>query len=279
MFQTHVPSKILQPYIAFYYTIKCKKTDYDNIISEYNLPSGFGHMGFHFCGSFYVVQKKGEQELPRFYTVGQQTQHYYMNSDSSKVDLYAVTFKPTGLWHFFGLDMPSITDKAIATTSLFNNNIQKFTKQFDSQQGDKLKIKLIENLLINHLLTVNPQLNVIDSAIQRINETYGCCSITELISYLGINERYFQKQFKKMVGITPTVYKRIVRFNYMFAEIKNETPIDCKALIALFNYYDFSHFSKDFKKYCGACPSKFHIEKFKFLQELMASKAFLNPPL
>lgn len=65
MFQTYVPSKILQPYNAFYYTIRCQKSDYDNIISEYNLPSGFGHMGFHFYGSFYIVQKNEKQELPR----------------------------------------------------------------------------------------------------------------------------------------------------------------------------------------------------------------------
>lgn len=276
MFETYNPSKILQPYIAFYYTLKCQKSDYDNIISEFCLPSGFGHMGFHLSGSFYIVQKNEKQILPRFYTVGQQTHHYYFNSDSNRVDLYGVTFQPTGLWHFFEANMPSITDRAIATSSLLNRNIQKFTEQFNSKQEPCTRIKLIENLLTDTLLAVQPQLNVIDSAIQMINETYGCCSIAELISKLGISERYFQKRFKKMVGITPTAYKRIVRFNFMFSEIKTDTPIDCKALSALFNYYDFPHFSKDFKKYCGACPSKFQIDKFHFLQELMASEALLS---
>ena len=276
MLEIFPPSKILQPYIAFYYTIKCQKSDYDHIISEYCLPSGFGHMGFHFCGSFYIVQKNEKQELPRFYTVGQQTQQYYINSDSDLVDFYGVTFQPTGLWHLFGLDMPSIMDKTIATNSLLKGNIQKFTEQFDSKQEPGTRIKLIENFLTNELLAVQPQLNVIDSAIKRINETYGCCTIAELISNLRISERYFQKNFKKMVGITPTAYKRIVRFNFMFAEIKTDTPIDCKALSALYNYYDFPHFSKDFKKYCGACPSRFHIDKFNFLQELVASHALLD---
>lgn len=108
-----------------------------------------------------------------------------------------------------------------------------------------------------------------------INENYGCGSITELIGNLGISERYLQKKFKKMVGVTPMTYRRFVRFNFMFAEIKMDTPIDCKALSALYNYYDFPHFSKDFKKYCGACPSKFYINKFNFLQELMSSEALL----
>ena len=79
-----------------------------------------------------------------------------------------------------------------------------------------------------------------------------------------------------MVGITPSSYKRIVRFNYMFAEIQLDSPIDYQSLSALSNYYDFPHFSRDFKRYCGVCPSKFHIDKFNFLQEVVASKALLN---
>jgi AraC-like DNA-binding protein len=276
MFKTFIPSKILQPYIAFYYTIKCKKLDYNHKISEYALPSGYGHMGFHFSGLFHIIQKGKKQDLARFYGVGQQTHQYYINSDSELVDFYGVTFHPTALWHLFGLDMPSITDKAFASTALFSNNIEKFTKQFNEDQEPALKIKLIENLLLDEVLTVQPQLNVIDTAIQEINETYGCGSIGDLIDELGISERYFQKNFKKMVGITPSTYKRIVRFNCMFSQLKIDAPIDCKGLSAFYNYYDFPHFTKDFKKYCGTCPSEFHIEKFHFLQEVMASKALID---
>lgn len=134
MFKTYPPSKILQPYIAFFYTLKCHKSDYEHIISEFCLPSGFGHMGFHLFGSFYVVQKNEKQNLQRFYTVGQQTHHYNFNSDSDRVDLYGIAFRPSGLWHLFGVDMPTITDKAVATTDLLKGNIQKFTEQFDSKQ-------------------------------------------------------------------------------------------------------------------------------------------------
>lgn len=278
MFKTYPPSKILEPYIAFFYTINWQKKDYEGSISEFCLPSGYGHMALQLKGNCYVVQENKIKELPRFYTVGQQTHYYYLNSDYDIVDLYGVTFRPTGLWHLFELDMPTITDKPIETASLFKGNIQKFTEQFDAKQEPNTRIELIENFLTITLLAVQPQLNVIDSAIHRINKTYGCGSISELISNLGISERYFQKKFKKIVGIPPTAYKRIVRFNFMFADIKMDAPVDCKSLSALYNYYDFPHFSKDFKKYCGACPSKFHIDKFDFLQELMASKALPVPP-
>lgn len=279
MITTYSPSAILQPYVAFFYVLRCKKSDYNGLISEFCLPTGHGHMSFHVQGKVYIEQKSKKHEPLKFNTVGQQTHYYYFKSDSEAVDTCTVTFKPTGLWHLFGVDMPSITDKAIDTTSLFRDKLRKFSEEFNSLQELSTKIMLIENLLINRCLSVQPQLNIIDSAIEMINETYGCCSIKEIISILGISERYFQKKFKKMVGITPGSYKRIVRFNFMFTEIKTNTLVDCKALSALYNYYDFSHFSKDFKKYCGASPSKFHIDQFKFLQELMTSTSQLKAPL
>jgi AraC-like DNA-binding protein len=272
MFEIYPPSNILQPFIAFFYNLKCHKVDYANIISEFCVPSGFGHMGFHLRGSFYMIQKNQRRELQRFYTTGQQTHHYFFNSDSDKVDLYGVTFKPTGLWHLFGVDMQTITDKSIETNFLLKDNIQSFIEQFDSEQEFSTRVQLIEDLLIFAFLKAQPQLNLVDSAIQKINQTYGCVSIKELAYNLGISKRYFQKKFKRMVGITPTSYRRIVRFNFMFADIKTDVPIDCNTLSALYNYHDLSHFSKDFKRYCGICPSKFHISKFNFLQELIALK-------
>ncbi|WP_445732573.1 helix-turn-helix domain-containing protein [Mariniflexile sp.] len=276
MFKTYTPSKILQPYVAFLYTIKCDRSDYENTISEFCVPSGYGHMGFHLKGFFHIIQRNKKQDLPKYYTVGQQTERYYINSNSDSAELYGVTFEPCGIWHLFEPNMSLMTNQAITTNSLLEWDIKKFTENFEAEQSTESRLQLIEDLLIDKFLSIKPQTNIIESAIQLIKANYGCCSIASLIGKLGISERYLEKKFSQMVGITPTTYKRIVRFNYMLAEIKADTPTDYKMLSALFNYYDFPHFSKDFKKYCGVSPTKFDVDKFNFLQELIASKAFLT---
>lgn len=276
MLEIYPPPKILQPYIAFFYTIKCKISDYDNGISEFCVPSGYTHIGFHLKGSFYVLQGNKKQKLPKYYVVGQQTEHYYINSDSKKVEFYGVTFQPTGLWHLFKSNMPTITNQAVPITSIFVFNLQEFMQNFQAEQAPKSRIQLLENLLIEQLPLLQPEPNVIDCAIQLIKENYGCCTIKSLTEQLGISERYLEKNFKRMVGIYPTLYKRMVRFNFMLGEIKADTSTDYQLLSALFNYYDFPHFSKDFKKYCGVSPSKFQLERFNFLQELLTSKALLT---
>lgn len=278
IYNMYFPTKVLEPFVAFYYILNLNKKDYQKVISEYCLPSGCAHMGFQAAGNIYVVQKNEKQISPRFYTSGQQTGYYHIHSDSDLLNLYGVTFTPTGLWHFFKMDMPTITNRSVETASLFNHSLQKFSDQFNAASGETSKIKLIEKLLIKKFRTTVPQLNIIDSAIHLINKSSGCCKMKDIIAKLGISERYFQKNFKKIVGITPSAYKRIVRFNCMFSKIGLDASIDCKALMAHFNYYDFAHFSKDFKKYCGTAPSQFEIAKFRFLKALIASGSFGNTP-
>lgn len=278
MFETYLPSVILQSYIAFFYTIKCQVSDYENGISEFCIPSGYSHMGFHLKGSFYVIQKNKKQELPRFYAVGQQTERYYINSNSDMVEFYGVTFQPSGLWHLFKSNMPTITNRAVAATSIFGFNIQEFIENFEAEQSSISRIQVLENLLTQQTLATESHFNVIDSAIQIIKVKYGCCSIKDITETLNISERYLKKKFKCMVGITPSTYKRMVKFNFMLGEIKADTPTDYQLLSALFNYYDFPHFSKDFKKYCGVSPTKFHVDRFNFLLEVLTSKALLNQP-
>lgn len=273
MFKTYPSSKILEPYIAFFYTVKWQKKDYDKNFSELGLPSGYCILGFHSKGQCFVALENEVQKLPKFYVIGQQMQKHYKSSTADTLELYAAIFKPTGLWHLFGLDMPLFTDKARVATTLFKDGLACFTKEFEACQSPESRIRIIENLLIRKCLSVQPRLTFIDYAIQLIYETHGCSSITTIIKKLNVSERYFQKKFKIMVGISPCAYNRIVRFNFMFARMKSDTSYDYKSLAALFNYYDFPHFSNDFKKYCGVCPSKFNIEKFKFLQEFVVSEA------
>ena len=271
MFRAFPPSDTLKPYVSHYYSIKCHRENYRNKISEFGLPSGFSHMGFHAAGSFYILQKNTRISLPRFYIAGQQTQNYFINSDSEFAEVYGVTFTPTGMWHLLHLDMSVVTDNAIPSSGFFEGMFDLFKEQYDLVTNPEKKWYLIEDLLLKKLLKADAQFNVIDTAIDNINKVLGCCTTAEIINGLKINERYLQKNFKKMVGITPSIYCRIQRFNSIFSDLKNDKTVNHKALSALYNYYDLPHFSKDFKKYSGECPTKFQLDKFQFFTEVLES--------
>ncbi len=268
MFTPYETSKLLKPYVAFFFSIDFEQGDKESI-DEICLPLGCGIMGFQFEGRCKIHIGNEIITPPKFYTTGQQTIKYNMVSKNPVLSITGPAFNPTGLWHLFGLNMQALVNKDIATETLFDDRLQKFTKQFYETKEPIARVQLIEALLLTRLQKVTPMPNMIDIAVDLIHKNHGCWPLKKILAKLNVSERYFEKRFKIMVGVPPSVYSRIVRFNYLFAAMDQNKKWDYKALGVLFNYYDFQHFSKDFKRFSGKPPSKFHVAQFHFINDYM----------
>lgn len=277
MFTLFPVGRKLQPYISFFYEIKWDNKDYRNGIREDILPSGKAFMVFQYAGRFRGAIHGHEPYVPKYYTIGQQTSSYTVFSDHHTMGLIGAAFKPTGLHKFFNIDATTLTDIPTDTTLLFGNKMQTFEEEFEAEKNTDKRVKLVEKLLLNRLSNKEINTNFIDISIDLMNAAHGCVPVSEIIKKLNVSERYFQKKFKLMVGIAPSVYNRIIRFNHLFSEFDVNDKNNYPTLSALFNYYDLSHFRKDFKKYCGEAPRRFHLEKFRFIKEaFVTNPIFLN---
>ena len=274
MFTTYPVTKKLQPYVSFYYDLNWKRKDYENDIRETVLPSGKGFMVFQYKGRFRGMMDTKEQFVPKYYTIGQQTKTYTLFSDHETTALSGVAFKPTGLYHMFGQNMALLANSPMDSKTVLGSDLTHFETSYEKESRTEKKVNMVEGLLLNQLEDKKYVPSFIDIAIDMMNRSLGCEPITKITKKLNVSERYFQKKFKEMVGITPSEYNRIVRFNNLFSQFDAEDQNNYKTLVALFNYYDLAHFSKDFKKYCGETPKKFHLDKFKFVKE-----AFIKNPI
>ena len=66
-----------------------------------------------------------------------------------------------------------------------------------------------------------------------------------------------QRNFIKRVGVSPKTLTRIARVNYLIDKINREKAINFQDLVFDGNYYDQSHFIKDFKAITGETPGYF----------------------
>ncbi|MFY9116747.1 MAG: helix-turn-helix domain-containing protein [Bacteroidales bacterium] len=96
--------------------------------------------------------------------------------------------------------------------------------------------------------------------------------ICDIISEYSKSNRTLQRAFYKRTGITPKSLLRIVRINHIWQSIKNGTPPDYQDLVLEGNYFDQTHFIKDFKAITGETPGSFFNRDLKIVKALSGNK-------
>jgi AraC-like DNA-binding protein len=76
-------------------------------------------------------------------------------------------------------------------------------------------------------------------------------SVNELTEVFPYSERSLNRIFNKEVGASPYRFICLVRFNYIIRELEKSEHISLTSLIEQYNYFDQSHFEKDFQKFLG----------------------------
>lgn len=99
--------------------------------------------------------------------------------------------------------------------------------------------------------------NPLQSVIQDIHSTNGQISIDELSKRNFKTVRQLERNFKKLVGLSPKEYSNIIRFQNALNIIKNSDENRSFLDIAFeCGYYDHSHLTNEIKRYTGLSPSQ-----------------------
>lgn len=92
----------------------------------------------------------------------------------------------------------------------------------------------------------------------RIMEEKGNISISELSEETGYSACYIRRIFGNIHGISPKVFEKFIRFQYLLNTIEGEKENpDLDETAMKCGYYDQSHMIKDFKCYTGTTPEAF----------------------
>ena len=103
-----------------------------------------------------------------------------------------------------------------------------------------------------------PELQLLGSTIDRIEQAGGQVKVEELAQQLHMHYTTFYRMFKNYVGIGPKLYLDIVRYYTFVGGLLGARPYGSDMLIAsLEGYYDQAHASKEFRRFTGVTPNAF----------------------
>jgi AraC-like DNA-binding protein len=129
---------------------------------------------------------------------------------------------------------------------------------------DEWKVDLLQAFLLRLLGRADYADEIVRHAVGIIQQRGGLITINELTEKVGYSQPYLAMKFDRLVGLGPKTLAEVVRFQNRFVAL---TRFGCAAGGTGFDedYYDQSHFSREFKRFVGFPPATYLKKTNEFL--------------
>ncbi len=181
----------------------------------------------------------------------------YITISAHSEEMLVVVFKPGAGYLLTHQSADSYTDKVVPASKVFGASITKLHANLKLLKTPEEKFEAIEQWISGQFKEDDFYTDMIQYAVETIQNTSSRISIAELAEKSGYSQKQFIALFKKYVGITPKQFHRITRFNQILATVENEKRISWTAIANDCGYFDQAHFIKDFKSFSGLNPQQY----------------------
>jgi len=182
---------------------------------------------------------------------------------SGKVSFYTMRRHPVMVYHMLKEPMQQLKSLRLPLTEILPKQNKLLKTLEEGQECKSWSNPHLEKVLSQLFPPVDKLKNdPIFHAVNLIAKSDGRVLVSELCQRLNINERTFNRQFIKKVGISPKSYAKIWQWQYV-AELLNGNPaIKLQDLAYLAGFYDVSHLINDFKIKTNMTPEQYkHLDK------------------
>ena len=171
--------------------------------------------------------------------------------------ILAYFFQPFALASMFSIAAKKLNETDIDLSSWNPHKTNALKTQLVYATSTQRKVDVLDNLLIRQLGENKRECEIIKYATDEMM----CNPDTEILSIiqnkLELNERTFQRIFKRYVGVTPNQYRRICQFQVSFTQVRAK-DFDKLSDVAYENgFADQSHFIRSFKEFTQITPNDY----------------------
>ncbi|MTE27461.1 MULTISPECIES: helix-turn-helix domain-containing protein [Winogradskyella] len=223
---------------------------------------------FIFKNQHRFIYKKKETELSGLIVTGQFYESFQFLVEE-KGHSFGMMLHPTTLYKLTKLDVSKIKNKHVLLDSFSKELHNLLNTIFIEHESDIPK--LVQNLKQAILKLPNENdsvVDIIDGLIAHIHSKEGMLNTYDLLAYVDFSQKTLETHFKNIVGLTPGRYIRLYRFVKLMRKYESNT-IKLKDLIYMYNYYDRSHFTRDFKHFMKQSPKDYFKTEHPFLNKYL----------
>ena len=139
--------------------------------------------------------------------------------------IIAYFFKPFALSTVFDIAATKLIETPIDLSNWSAHKTNALKTELIYATSTQRKIEVLDNLLIHQLQQNNKECEIIKYATDQIMLDPNTEILSVTLKKLNLNERTFQRIFKKYVGVTPNQYRRICQFQVSFTQLRSKNLI------------------------------------------------------
>ena len=176
-------------------------------------------------------------------------------------NIFGAKVKSSFLYLLTGIPLNLLTGNIFNIDEIFKDDVNELLEKINSVPTISEKAMITENYFLMKIKSF--QENTLSDNYNAMkyltNNFYSIFNIDQLIEKLNVSHRTLDRHFLKYTGVSPKSMLSLIRFN---KTIEYATKYRSFTLETLWNfgYYDYAHFSKDFKKYYGQTFESFKQE-------------------
>jgi AraC-like DNA-binding protein len=255
-YQTFEPSLELKGLIKCYWTLEYPKEE--NPDKQTIVPDGCLEMIFHYGDNYKQYLQNGESIIqPKCFVIGQLTGPLEIEP-TGQTGIFSVRFHPEGFSPFTSIPIKTMENTATSLEKLFGKGGIEIGQKVLSSNSVSERIKYIENFLFSRLSNSETIDHIIKSTVDIILTANGHLSVGELSKQINISRRQLKRKFSSFIGLSPKQLSKTIRLQATLEMLLNKQFTSLTTLAYEGEYYDQSHFIKDFKEFTGLSPKEFY---------------------
>lgn len=260
-YQTFEPQKNLSTFIKCYWTLESpmqKENEKQTIV-----PDGCMEMIFHYGDLYKQYIESGSSIIqPRCFVIGQLTQPLEIEA-TGRTGIFAVRFHPQGFLPFAVMPIKEMENRAISLENLFGENGKEIEQEILNANSTLSRINLIGQFLLKELTDPETIDFIVRSTVETILTANGQLSVADLSEQVSISRRQLERKFTSAIGLSPKQLSKTVRLQTSLKMLLSNKHTNLTDVAYEGEYYDQSHFIKDFKEFTGLTPKEFYSNKLK----------------
>lgn len=177
---------------------------------------------------------------------------------NGKLNRILVEFTATGFYYLFHSSPADCIDKLFKLENFVPiEAVHNLEHELQALNNSEEQVNIIQEFLLELFYKALPFCDYIENALGIINNQCGRITVNDIIEKLRISKRQLNRQFNKIVGISPKRYSKILQLHYIINTMGLKKYSSLQEIAYNSDFYDLSHFSHVFKELTGFSPIEF----------------------